>query len=771
MATKHFLNAAQREEASKLLAPPQKLPDGRETTDLRFQNADFSHWLSGCIVELLKDFPRWQDSGPVKLGSWARGELCPKSDIDMLFCGDESVTKEIVDALALKGTKLRYRMPKDPEDWTVGVEPFDILALLGAEGMTSGAQEKLKSQQERIRRNLKSHRREILKAIKSEREARSIRYDSIANFLEPNIKYGAGGLRDLHQGIVGRELFPEKFDKMGRSENVLKYYLDFFLTIRQKLHLLGGQDVLLAHYQQEISDWFGYKSRTDFMGQVELGLSRVSFYSDWMIAKASSATPSSAKAAQPKSVKGASPRGGAKLKLNSADAALGSLAKDSGILNQFEIRQILNELSKLSPAGFKRYFQIKMGMEFFDALFRSRIIDRIIPHLYPVFGLVQHDQYHRYSVDAHTLQCLKNICRLYKSKKYLAGMKSVYESLKPTDWEVLLWSCIYHDIGKGSGKPHEIYGAELVESDFKKFGLKKELADEVAWIVRNHLVLSQFAFRQNLRAPQTWQKLADKGVVGERLKRLAAFTALDIFSTNPEAWNPWKATLINDVVEVMSGKQAKSYLDFLNLAKRKKIKVLPEFLNGIDPMVIESLGPQKLLADYLELQKAKDDLLPLVVKSHRIWIRFHRKVDRPGIFLEFVAKLFSAGFNIQHAYVQTFPDLGVYDWFEIKTSVDAARIKKILEKDGAGKPLPIVKFSAVEVVSQDEKETVISFRGLDQPGVLANAARALTAAGLTINWARVLTWGRQFDDVFGVGDSKGRSSDVLLTELKSNMDF
>ncbi len=747
MATKHFLTEIQLEEAGQILRPPAKLPDGSESINLRFHSGGLSDYLGKRVSGIFSAFSQWEKAGPIVLGSWARGDLCPKSDIDMLFCGDEEVTKKIVDDLAHQGIKIRYRMPEDPNDWTVGVLPFDILALFDAKGLTADAEEKLVLQRRKIHQDLKVHRGNILKEIKKEREARSIRYDSIANFLEPNIKYGAGGLRDLQQGRIILQLFPEKFKSNGRAELVLNYYHDFFLTIRQKLHLLGGQDILLAHFQEEISKWFGYKNKTDFMGQVELGLSRVSFYSDWMIALASGKRP--------------------EREFETSDEALKVLAKQSDVLMQFEVRQKLDDLQKLSASGYKKYFQIKMGEEFFDSLFRSRIIDRIIPNLYPVFGLVQHDQYHRYSVDAHTLQCLRNVCRIYKNKKYLLGMKEIFSSLRKEDWEILLWSCIYHDIGKGSGKPHEIYGAEVTESDFKKFGLGKNLSEEVSWIVRNHLVLSQFAFRQNLRSPLVWQKLSDKGVGGQRLLRLAAFTALDIYSTNSEAWNPWKATLINDVVKVMEGKQTKVYLDFLKRAKKKKVNLLPEFLTGIDPMVVEGIGPEKLLADYQNILKTKTDLEPLVIKANRIWVRFHRKADRPGIFFELVEKLFNSGFNIHHAFVQTFVGLGVYDWFEVKTSMEAGRIKKILDQEIPSKTLPKVKFSNIEIVSSDEKETVVSFRGLDQSGVLVNAAKALTDAGLTINWARVLTWGRQFDDVFGVTDPQKRSNEELLSSLKN----
>lgn len=761
MATKLFITAIEAKEASDILLPPIKSPDGKEVEQNIFKQKDFSLWLENKILNHFKEVKDWEQSEPILLGSWSRGELCPRSDIDILFCGSESKTREIVDSLNLKGIKLRYRMPQDPMDWSKGVEPFDVLALMGAIGLSENSSNKLRLQKDIILKNINRTRKMILKSILSERRERSIRYDSISNYLEPNIKYGSGGLRDLDQGLAVLQLFSEKLDDRGRAELVLKYYKNFFLTVRCKLHLLGATDVLLAHHQEEIAQWMGYKNKTKFMGQIELGLSRVSFYSDWILEKSRVSQKEVNKRE--------------KMKISTYNSALAGLKKYPDVLMSYKVRQNLDFIEKSSkPKGttLNKYFDIKSSEVFFESLFRSRIIDRIIPQMREVFGLVQHDQYHRYSVDAHTLQLAKIVCRTTQKPKMLSGLEDLVKRLKSSDWKILIWSAIYHDIGKGSGRPHEQFGAEVVQKDFALWKLPKSLSAEVAWIVEKHLVISQFAFRQNIRSTQTWSKLSEQGVVGQRLVRLAVFTAMDILATNPEAWNPWKSNLIKELVDIMSGKQTTSFLQMLEKIKVAKIKKpTEEFVSGLEPALVQSIPSQILITDCKKLLKDDTDLeLKIVPKNkNSVWIRFHFRQDRPGIFLEIIQRVYSLGYNVQQAFVQTYPTFGAYDWLEIKSNQRAKVIHRNLSIDYEKKPIPHVAFDKVEIVSHEPKETVLSFRGIDQPGVLLRATKAVTESGLVIRWARVLTWGRQIDDVFGVLDPLNRTSDEILNNINKNL--
>ncbi|MDZ4662189.1 MAG: HD domain-containing protein [Pseudomonadota bacterium] len=762
MATKLFLTETEKIEAEKVLKPPYPLLDGNEKKSIQFSNRDFSEWLAQKLLSRFDSINGWEQSEPIKLGSWARGELCPLSDFDVLFVGLEDKTKIVIEKLNELGLKLRHRYPEDISDWTQGVEAFDILALKNATAILEKTSIKKIEQIKKIDSLGSSFSRELLRAMVKERKARALRHDSIANFLEPNIKYGAGGLRDLEQGLQILALFPKRFNNIEHVLSVLNYYKNFYLTVRQKYHLLGGSDVLVAELQGEISQWFGYKNRTDFMWQVELGLSRVSFYSDWIIAVAST--------------KGESLIEKSNTQIASVPKAFEILNKNPTLLNQYRVRRNLNDLfSKSLPANqmgqmLSKYIRIEQSEDFLKSLFGARFIDRCIPRLRPIFALVQHDQYHRYSVDAHILQALKTTLRLYKRPRSLEGVASITKGFKDFDWQVMLWACIYHDIAKGSGQPHEIEGGKYVREDFKSWGFSKKLMDEVAWVVEKHLILSRTAFRKNLRSSKTWAELSDQGATGDRLNRLAVFTAIDIKATNPEAWNSWKAGLLQDCVSVMNKTEASQFVKFFEYAKKKKVELPNEARQALDPILTESLPHKVLLEDLMMLKSCEKDLPAkiFVPKSHksRFWVRFHRLHDKPGIFFEFVERIFSGGGSFHQAVVQTLPTYGVYDWFEIKAN-NPQQFKKLLNMNLKSPDLPRVKFENIEIVSQDEVETVFSFRGLDQRGALINAVKALTQLGLTIRWARVLTWGRQIDDLFGVALPKNKTAKEILLQLEA----
>ena len=741
------------EEAASRLRPPPSPPNGNEDDLSGFASREFSAWLGERLLARLSAHPNWTQSEPVALGSWARGELTPKSDIDLLFAGPEEVVSGLVTDLSREGIKLRYRVPEDPDDWTVGVLPFDVLALFAAEPLTTKAAEKLEEQQGRLLNQSQPFRKELLRAMRAERKQRNERYDSISNFLEPNLKFGPGGLRDLEQALVTRDLFPERFEGMDHAFQVLDYYKHFFLLVRQKLHLApGASDILAAPEQKPISDWLGFADPKDFMREIQKGVSRVSFYADWVVEQASQ---SSRKVREVESTK-----------LDSVSSLFKALEDDPGILMQNHVRLNADRVfAALSSEDLPKAAHIvgRALTKMIDpyepepmmvALFRSRLIDHGVPEFRKIVGHVQHDQYHRFSVDAHLLQVLREMKRLKKNPLLAGKLSNLVRSLTKKEWEILAFAGLYHDIGKGREGDHSEIGKEIVKTDLARFGRDDSFVREVCWIVEQHLALSGAAFRGNPRSPETWKILDEKGVTGRRLALLATFTIVDIRATNPEAWTTWKERLMFDLVQQLEKPEATSLLKFASELKRAGLKSWEARLASFDPFLVASVPAKVLIEDLKSLSAPKGTDLPLKVVRIRggkqTWVRFHSAVDRPGLFLHYVRSLSASGLSVRHASISTFPDIGVYDWFEVKTQKTAAQIQKLL---GAARPSDKkhdVRFDSVELVSADENEWVVSFRGRDQSGALTAAALALFDQGAQIKWAKVHTWGRQIDDVFGV---------------------
>jgi len=450
------------------------------------------------------------------------------------------------------------------------------------------------------------------------------------------------------------------------------------------------------------------------------------------------------------------------------------------------------------------------------ALFRSRLIDHCVPEFRRIVGHVQHDQYHRFSVDAHILQALRELKRIRRNPKLAGRLADLVRGLNKKEWEVLAFGCLYHDIAKGRGGDHEIQGIEIALHDLGRFGVKASLAREVSWIVEEHLALSNAAFRENPRAPHTWRALADKGIRGRRLHVLAVFTIVDIRATNPEAWTPWKERLLHELVVQLERPETDSMIAFTDALKSategRKLagqrRDLLRMAESLDPFLVGSVPFKPLIQDLKDLAQSigkrgdtATSLEPLVVRIRggtQTWIRFHSPEDRPGLFLRFVSGLVACGFSVRHASIHTDPVLGVYDWFEVKTQKEAAQIRRLLSSgvlESSVERRYDVTFDAIEWVGTGhsvedhsaEKEWVVSFRGRDQSGALLEAARALFDEGVEIRWAKVHTWGRQIDDVFGVvsgrkdgdqdkdnnnqKDKKGkggdRSPDGMIARLRS----
>lgn len=752
-----LLKADDFAEASALLSAPTPAPDGDTSVTISWSGPELSRWIvSRLRAEWEKD-EDFEAAAPLLLGSGARDEITLRSDVDLFIAGDEAAGGRFIGRLQASGLKVRARVPENPIDWTAGAEIEDHLALLEARPLTSRALELFEARRGSLAAKARRKRRTILAKISKDQRERRERHDSIANFLEPNLKYGPGGLRDLDQARQLARLFPEKFSGGEHAMKILDYYSAFWLTLRHRLHLEGQNDVLMSAAQFDLARWMGV-SQKDLMRQVQRGLSRVSFYATWISEKAR------ASAATLERIEG--------LSWEKPEQLVRALEKDTSVLVQHRVRANLERL--LTPRWqtrdvhergelLARVLRPGAPEDFVRAVFSSRLIDRLCPEIIPLVGYVQHDQYHRYSADTHLQQACVEYQRTLKRPRRLGPLATEVRALTASDRWILAWTMLFHDIMKGREVDHSEEGTRWVRRELARFAIDAATIDEVAWLVENHLILSQAAFRQNPQSPETWKSLGEKGVVGARLRRLAVFTAVDILATNPEAWTPWKARLLGDLVRALESPSVKAYQKWSELARVNK---LPPSCLELDSFLLEHLPLKKLAEDLRALSKSSGDTKPLLwSRGGQVWIRFHRSSDQPGLFAEFVRRLYDWGLNVRHASVHTLEGVGVYDWFQVSSKRGIPVLRKWLELPAsAPRPAPRVHFDRIQWVSRDEREWIVSFQGLDQPGFLAAAATALAEQGCSIQTARVHTWGRRVDDLFHLKPGAGPEDPVAAMQ-------
>lgn len=715
-----------------------------------FPAYDFSKWLALNVESQLRQCQHWLKAQPIAIGTWGRGELSPNSDLDVVFCGGEDDVSLLLEELKEKNIDLKYRFAKNKDDWTQDTNIFEINALFAAQPFTREAATALDAQKRKILFKEKSFRRKLLREFQAERSKRNHRYDSIANYLEPQIKFGPGGLRDIQQALMIADWHKHSLQDLSGILQSLKQIKGYFLTIRQKLHLLGYSDVLVAQSQKDLAQWFGYSSHAEFMRELQNILFKVSFYCDLIFEVCASGKKFEL------------------IKLNNGKSILQALKNKPSLSVQYAIMQNTKNKDLLYTQDLKKILSISTDEATIAALFRTRTLSKIIPDFKKIEGVVQHDQYHRYTVDAHIFQALKKVREFYHKPKSMGKLRAIAKNFTALDWQVLVWTALYHDIGKGREKDHSQEGKNCVEKDFEKLGLHKNLQFEVAWMVEQHLLLSTAAFRQDPHSPEVWRVLADKGAHGPRLRRLALFTAVDIQATNPDAWTAWKEKLLLGLVQAMEAPAGSQFLDLKT--KFAKHNISEDFLQKVDSGLLNSISSSVLVKDLQKIKAQKNSHVSLIKGNDGLWVRFFDPQDREGLFLNYVTRLWQSGAVIHHAYVHTIEGFGVYDWFQVRTSLNQQVLLKIISKEPhLVQATSAVKLLDVALVSESKMEWVVSFRGLDKKGVLLAAADCLHTLGLQIRWAKIHTWGRQIEDVFAISPTKNRSAEEWTAELRKRL--
>ena len=721
---------------------------------------EFAEILNEKVFSRLSALKSFKESRPIALGSLARGELCLQSDIDLLCIGPEEKVREFSRAAQEQGIKVRLRFPENLEDWTEGVKPFDVLALTQGEAMFEADESVLQSQVDLILKDRAIWSKEILNEIRSEKKDRRERYDSVANYLQPNLKFGPGGLRDIEQILSYLYVFnPEIFLEFPDSVSDLRTHKEFLLKIRQLSHLLGSGDTLSAQTQNLMVDLLGFKNLRDFASHVQKSLNDSSFIADGL-------TSLCRRSKKERSVDLVARLGG-------WSELFSELSRKEAWLLNFQIKFRKEPLPvKLFPQkNFLRALMAESRPEnFWLNLSRSDLLSDYLPAFKEIKGLVQHDHYHKFTVDAHLIQALREVSRAEESAKRLGKLSSVVKLLTSEDWKILRYAALFHDLGKGRKEDHSSVGKDLVEKILSDLKIQKSFRAQVAWLVENHLILSTAAFRMNPSSSKTWKSLFDRGLQGKRIPLLFVFTAVDILATNPEAWTAWKSQTMFELYENMTSSVAGEFGRFIEIAQKKSFDL--HFLEKIDPYLIEQIRPVRLLQDLRKAQKAKNDLPPAVVTDSKgsVWVRFHRKKDQAGLFVEFVQRLYHLGDHIQACVVMTFDEVGVYDWFCLRGRKTKDQVLKRLNAQPNVLKVtpPVMFFEQIELVSQSSDEAIISFRGKNQKGLLLVAAQALFEDGLSIVWVRAHTWGSQVDDTFAVM-LKGKAVDEVLEHLRAKL--
>ena len=538
----------------------------------------------------------------VATGGYGRGLMAPGSDIDLLFllparqtARGEQIAETILYGLWDLGLKVGYatRSIDDSirlarEDMTIRTSVLEARFLLGNRALFDEMVERFD------REVVQGSAAEFVAAKLTEREQRHYRSGQSRYLVEPNVKDGKGGLRDLHTlfwiaKYVYRVRDPEDLIARGvfnRAEYRLFRRCEAFLwAVRCNMHFVAGraEERLSFDTQRTIARRLGYVDRAGLL-DVERFMKHY-----FMVAK---------------NVGDLTAILCAKLESRQAKAAptLGYGAPEDGPWNRRAIPEAEdfvvenNRLNIADPEVFTRdpvnligMFRLaqRHGMPFHpdalhaatrslrlidrrlrenpraNALFRqiltshtnvegilrrmneAGVLGRFVPEFGRVVSMMQFNMYHHYTVDEHLLRCIGALTEIESGTNPDYGLANdLIRTIQPGNREVLYIALFCHDIAKGRVEDHSIAGMRIARELCLRLGLRPAEAETAAWLVERHLVMSTLAQSRDLSDRRTVEDFAGVVQSRERMKLLTILTTADIRAVGPGVWNGWKAQLL-----------------------------------------------------------------------------------------------------------------------------------------------------------------------------------------------------------------------------------
>lgn len=545
-----------------------------------------------CIAAFEHQFPVASGVALIAIGGFGRGELFPHSDVDLLFlCGDD---------LARDGERAIERLLGLL--WNLGLPVSHVtrsVAQCVEEAVNDLSSASALFEQRLLAGDADLHQRMLaalapeklwpglafLDAKHEEWRARHARFHDTAFNLEPNVKEGPGGLRDLHTllWVAGRA-----FDRPRMADwpaaglcsvsdlERLTAARERLSSVRFGLHRAAGrkEERLVFDFQRSLAALFvagtgKYENRVveQFMQGFFRAAADVRRISERLLASwRSKLTGADAEAATAIGE-------GLWIRADRLDAEPGELRPEQA-LAAFEAWLAHPQLLGLAPDFDARLCDLAVRAEpeqwrtpaiaaaflrllrhlgaltpVLEHLAACGLLGRIVPAFEQVTGRMQYDMFHVYTVDQHTLFVLRKLRSFADPERAALHplAHALYQRLRKP--ELLLLAGLFHDLAKGRGGDHSALGA--VEA--RDFGVWLDLSeadiDLVCWLVREHLTMSVTAQKQDISDPEVVHRFAARVGDWERLDYLYLLTVADIYATSPKLWNSWKSQLLADLYQ------------------------------------------------------------------------------------------------------------------------------------------------------------------------------------------------------------------------------
>jgi [protein-PII] uridylyltransferase len=807
----------------------------------------------------------------VAVGGYGRGELAPHSDVDLLFLQPYKPTarnEQLVEYMlyllwdlklkvghATRSTDDCLRLSR--EDPTIRTALLEARFVWGDDKLYTAFRARFDKEV------VRSSGPEFVQAKLAERDERHRRMGDSRYVVEPNVKEGKGGLRDLHtlfwiakyvhrvarpEELVGKGVFTE------REAATFAKARDFLWTLRCWLHYLAGraEDRLTFDLQPEIGRRMGYTDHRGtrgverFMKHYYLTAKDVGDLTRIFCTSLEIGTERRARLdwrrliARPRELGGFRVENG-RLTIARDDVFEGDrvaflrifrVAQEHGLdihpdalrLMRQQLRLIDSRLreNREANAAFMEILTAKEGAETtLRRMNEAGVFGRFVPDFGRVVAQTQHDMYHVYTVDEHTIFAIGILHRIENGDLVDDHPVASRAIQKVQSRRALYLAVLLHDIAKGRGGDHSMLGADIALKLGPRVGLSAEETETVSWLVRHHLAMSSTAFKRDIQDPKTIRDFCALVQSPERLRLLTCLTVADIRAVGPTVWNAWKATLIRDLYqraeEEMAGvpgaASARGRVEAAQALLRAQLADWPEtdFAEHVArgyPAYWLSLDAETHARHARLMRQAETAQAPLSLDTRIDRGRGITEItiyceDHPGLFSRIAGAMALAGANIVGAQIFTMTNGMALDSFTIQEApaIDGAAPAAFAE------PARLARLSALidqalsgrirlaEQIARRRRQvmgrtriftvpprvfvdndasvmhTVIEVNGRDRLGFLFDVTRAITALGLQISTAKIMTWGERVVDVFYVKDVFGHKvvSETKLRHVRERL--
>ena len=561
-------------------------------------------WLADCLVtctfavasQILHPKISSTDDEALALlavGGYGRGEMAPQSDIDLLFLMPKHITpraKSVIEAMLYILWDLHLKVGHSSRTLSdclkLGAEDFTIRTALLEQRFLVGDKAPAATLAKRLKSELfQGTETEFVAAKLTERDERHERQGE-RYVVEPNVKEGKGGLRDLQslywiakyvhhvesiEELVQLAVFrPEEYDRFQKAEN-------FLWAVRCHLHLVTGRpnEQLTFDLQVELADRMGYQDKSGrravehFMQDYFRNATRVGDLTRIFLTKLEAMHTKPEPLLQ--RIFSRKPR--VKDGYQVIHGRLAVLDEATFLSNPLNLLRVFEEGLRtgmlIHPDAMRLVTanlhliddSLRENREaqqiFLDLLLKhgnpERALRRMnelgvlaafLPEFEPIVAMMQFNMYHSYTVDEHTIQVISNFSRIERLELEEELPISTEILRDGVDRKVLMVAMLLHDIGKGRDQDHSVLGAQIARKVAPRLGLNRNDCDTVEWLVRYHLLMSDMAQKRDIADPRTVRDFAKAVQTVKRLDLLTVLTVCDICGVGPDTWNNWKAALI-----------------------------------------------------------------------------------------------------------------------------------------------------------------------------------------------------------------------------------